>query len=155
MNALLKPFLLGTIAVMILLPGCTTTGTMNNDTFRAMVDGIFEEYTAANVNSDVDAYVSLWDDNGIKVKPKKPAIIGKSALAEMKRGVFSKWDYLSQEVSIEEVQVDRNWGFVRGTEKTTAAPVGGGDSMVSNARFLTIFKRQPDGSWKIYCDVVN
>ena len=155
MNATLRLFLLGTIAVMILLPGCTTTETMDNDTFRAVVDEIFVKYRAANLSKDADAYLSLWVDNPIKVKPKKPPIIGRTALGEMKRGSFSKWNILSYEINVEEVQVDRKMGFARGTGKSTMVPVGGGDSVVSEAKFLTIFKRQPDGSWKIYCDVVN
>lgn len=155
MNASLRPFLLGTIAVMILLSGCVTTETVDNDSFRAVVDEIFVKYRAANLNKDVNAYLSLWVDNPIKVKLKQPPIIGKSAHGEMKSGSFSKWNILSYEIKVEEVQVDRTMGFARGTGKSTVVPVGGGDSVVSEAKFLTIFKRQPDGSWKIYCDVVN
>jgi len=143
------------VAAAAMLSGCASTKTTRENDFAALVQAIFDEYTTCNCNEDADGYVALWDEEGIKLKPKQPAVIGKAALAEMKRSAYQKWDYLSQKVNIEEVHVDREWGFVRGTAETTAKPRAGGDDVTSEAKFLTIFKRQKDGSWKIYCDSVT
>jgi ketosteroid isomerase-like protein len=35
------------------------------------------------------------------------------------------------------------------------APKAGGPESLFDGKFLTVFKRQPDGSWKIYRDCFN
>jgi ketosteroid isomerase-like protein len=147
--------LIGAFAVMILLSGCATTETVDKDSFRAAIEDIYEKSIVANRNKDVDLHLSLWDEEGIKMNPQKPLFVGKSVLGERKRQAYAKWNYLSQDITIEDVQVDGNWGFVRGSAKATVAPVAGGDSVASEKKFLTIFKRQPDGSWKVYLDFVG
>ena len=75
MKATLKLLLPGIVAVVILLWGCATTATVDSGTFKAEVDAIFAKYMAANLDKDVDAYLSLWVDNPIKMKPQKPAVV--------------------------------------------------------------------------------
>ncbi|MEE8586821.1 MAG: hypothetical protein V3T83_18425 [Acidobacteriota bacterium] len=55
-----------------------------------------------------------------------------------------------------EVEVAGDWAFDRGTYTITLTPKAGGEPVFEDeAKYLTITKRQPDGSWKIYRTISN
>ena len=141
---------------ILFLVGCASGPTATQaDEFRKAVEETFATYTAANVKGDVDLYLSLWDENGVKMSPGKPAIFGKKAIGEGKRKSAEKWTYVSQNVKVEETQLFGNFGFARGTYTTSSKATSGGATSEANGKFLTIFKKQADGTWKIYRDCVN
>lgn len=45
--------------------------------------------------------------------------------------------------------------FARGTYSVKRTPVAGGETVETDGKYMTIFKRQADGSWKIYRDIFN
>ena len=126
-----------------------------NEAFRAAVEEIFATYSAANMNGDADLYISLWDENGIQMGPNKPAVFGKSTIGEGKRKMLQKTEYESQIIKVEEVQVAGDWGFARGTFTGSVKPKAGGATTNVDGKYLTIFKKQADGSWKIFRDCFN
>jgi len=141
--------------ILLLAGGATAAKAADVEAFRAAVQDIFDTYSAANISGDTDLYISLWDEDGIKMGPNKPAVFGKSAIGELKRKAAQKWDYESQNIKVEEVQVAGDWGFARGTYTASLKPKAGGETSFVEGKFLTIFKRQPDGSWKIFRDCYN
>ena len=50
--------------------------------------------------------------------------------------------------SMQEVGVGGDWAFSRGVYTYNMMPSQGGDPAVFNGKFMTILRRQPDGSWK-------
>ena len=136
------------------LPGSALAKT-EHDAFRAAVEEIFATYAAANMNGDADLYMSLWDENGIKMAPNRPAY-GMLALEERKRkGAQKKDTEVTQIIKVEEVQVAGDWGFARGTFTSSSTPKAGGATEFVDGKYLTIFKKQADGSWKIFRDCWN
>jgi ketosteroid isomerase-like protein len=53
-----------------------------------------------------------------------------------------------------ETQVAGDWAYDRGNYTLTVTPKSGKPTETSG-KYLTIYKRQPDGSWKIYRDISN
>lgn len=123
--------------------------------FKAAVQEIFKTYSAANVAGDTASYMALCDENIVKMGPNRPALFGKAALEEGKRKGHQKWNYESQDIKIEETQVFGDWGFARGTYTGTLTAKDGGKTINVDGKYLTIFKRQADGSWKIARDCYN
>lgn len=153
------PYQVGLVIIVgciLVTLGCASGLTATeSDAFRKAVEDTFDTYAAANVEGDVELYLSLWDENGVKMSPGKPAIYGKKAIGEGKRKSAEKWAYVSQNVKIEEVEFSGNLGFARGTYTTSLKAKTGGATSDADGKFLTIFKKQADGSWKIYRDCVN
>ena len=58
-------------------------------------------------------------------------------------------------LSLEEVEVAGDWGFIRGTSPVTLTPQAGGEPLQDEGKYLSIRKRQPDGSWKIFWAIWN
>lgn len=125
------------------------------DAFRAAVQRIWDTYSAANVAGDTASYIDLCDENIIKMGPNRPALFGKAALEKRKRKGHKKWNYESQDIKIEETQVFGDYGFARGTYTATLTAKTGGKTRKVDGKYLTIFKRQADGSWKIFRDCYN
>jgi len=121
------------MGVTLLLAGSATVGKAADlEAFRAAVQDIFDTYSTAMNAEDSDLYISLWDENGINMGPNAPAVVG-----------------------IEEVQVAGDWGYARGTYSLSVTPKAGGETAFDNGKWLKIFKRQPDGSWKIFRNCFN
>jgi ketosteroid isomerase-like protein len=58
-------------------------------------------------------------------------------------------------IKSEETQVADDWGFDRGTYTYLITPKKEGESGFVDGKYLTIYKRQADGSWKISHDRVQ
>ena len=87
--------------------------------------------------------------------PGAPAVVGKAAI---EKGIHASYEALDWEefiIHLEEVKVAGDWGYARGTYFLFATPKAGGETAFDHGKYLKIFKRQPDGSWKIYRDCFN
>jgi uncharacterized protein (TIGR02246 family) len=153
----LRKILSGILAAgTIMLLGCASNPTpAEEDAFRKMVEETFETYSDANMNGDADTYMALWDENSIKMGPGKPAVFGKKAIDEGKRKSFSTNVIVSQIINVEETKVSGSLGFARGTYTAIIKPKAGGTTANVDGKFLTIFRKQSDGSWKIFRDCYN
>ncbi len=69
----------------------------------------------------------------------------------------SRFEYGTTEVhnTAEEIIVCGDCAFVRGTHTVTFALKVGGESIRDNGKSITIWQRQPDGSWKLYRGIYN
>ena len=135
----------------------TVIAGADDDAFRAAVEEIFDTYSSANMNKDADAWIALWDEGGVKMVPDLPSINGKSAIGAFKRKKSQSPDDLTMSITVEDTQVSDSgdFGFAHGTYSSTVTPKGGGAAKSKEGKFLTIFKKQADGSWKIYRDSVS
>jgi ketosteroid isomerase-like protein len=133
----------------------TVIAGADDDAFRAAVKEIFDTYSSANMRKDVESWIALWDEKGIKMAPNSPAIYGKSAIEEMKRKKSQAPDDVEMSIKIEDTQIAGDFGFAHGTYSVSIKPIGDGDRKFMEGKFLTVFKKQADGSWKIYRDSVS
>ena len=88
--------------------------------------------------------LGLWDEEGIRLPPGAPAV-DFATFAPGTPERFAK-PPSSMEIKSEEVVVTDDWAFSRGNFTVNNAVKG---------KFLTIFRRQDDGSWRIYRDAFN
>ena len=144
------------MAGMLVLIGCASGPTATeSDAFRKAVEETFKTYSGANMKGDAETYIALWDENGIKMGPGKPAVFGTKTIGEGKRKGFVKSIIVSQVIKVEETKVFGNLGFARGTYTASKKPKAGGATANVDGKFLTIFRKQADGSWKIFRDCYN
>jgi len=120
--------------------------------FRTTIENIFNTWRASNLNEDFNLWFSNWDENAIKMASNKTTIYGKSAIGNMKRKMFQTWAIESWDVEIDEIQLAGDLGYARGTYIVNLKSKAKSNSSVLEGTFLTIFKKQAEGSWKIYRD---
>jgi uncharacterized protein (TIGR02246 family) len=59
------------------------------------------------------------------------------------------------EIQIDEIQVAEDWAYQRGSLIVELTPQGGGQKSFIKQRYLEIWRRQPDGQWKIAIEMDN
>ena len=121
---------------------------------RAALEAIAREYEAAFSAGDADALVALHADDAIRMPPNAPLVMGQEAIRAAYQTTFEQFA-AKITLSLEEVEVAGDWAFVRGTSPVTATPKAGGEPLQDEGKYLSIRKRQSDGSWKIFRSIWN
>jgi ketosteroid isomerase-like protein len=115
---------------------------------------IWDQYAYAVGTGDVDLWISLWDKNGVQMPPNQPALKGTDNIVVRRRKGAEAFN-AQMEIRSEEIVVEGDMAFSRGTYTATLTPKAGGKAVTVDGKFLTILMRQADGSWKIYRDCFN
>jgi ketosteroid isomerase-like protein len=122
---------------------------------KKYIDEIFEEYGASLLAGDAARWSALATDDHIKMPPNAPAVYGKSGLQALMDGLLESISFIEFDVDVEEVQAAGDWAYARGTYTDLIEMKESGDRISEDGKFLTIFKKQFDGSWKIHRDIFN
>jgi len=139
-------------AVSVLAAGCLTTGAKGSAADEAAVRAVLDKYAESVNKLDVNLHVSIWDEAGIKHKPNAPAVVGLPAMRERLEKNFPTYASRHMVIKIQEVIVSGDWAFAHGVYTDEAVLKAGGKTAYTDGKFLTVFKREPDGAWKIYAD---
>ena len=113
---------------------------------------IWSDYVSARTAGDAEIWLSLWDEDGIQMPPGMPAR-GKDKLKVGVPKAFAAVPVKSMDITPIDIEVAGDWAFSRGVY-TSTREVDGSD-VETDGKFMTILKRQDDGSWKIYRDIFN
>lgn len=119
------------------------------------IRAVWEEYAASALAGDPVRRLALWDENGIQMPPNTVARVGKETIQAATEAGMAKVVSDEYVVTPEEIEVLGDMAFARGTYMAKRTPVAGGDPILSDGKFMTILKRQEDGSWKLYRDIFN
>jgi ketosteroid isomerase-like protein len=112
---------------------------------EAAILEIWSTYSAARVAGDAETWLGLWDENGIRMAPGAPAV-DFATFSEAIPAAFANSQPPSMEIIADEVVIMGDWAFSRGNFTV-------GDAV--DGKFLTVFRRQDDGTWRIYRDAFN
>jgi uncharacterized protein (TIGR02246 family) len=112
------------------------------------IKNVTEKWEVAYNDSDIDSLMSLYADNSVRIPANQPIVIGKEAVRNSFQQEFDLLTNQEDDVVVE-AQVSGDLAFTRGTWKNIETPKAGGESRTVNGNWITILKRQPDGSWKI------
>jgi uncharacterized protein (TIGR02246 family) len=118
---------------------------------------MLNRYALITNAGDWDQWISLWADDGVQMPPDDPARIGKE---QIRAGMKPLFDQLNLDIvihSIEDAKIYGDLGFTRCIYTLKATPKAGGETIdvMPEGKALTLYARQPDGSWKIVYDCFN
>ncbi len=122
----------------------STAAVADSSADEAAILEIWSTYSAARVAGDVETWLALWDKDGIRMVPGAPAV--DFATFAPKTAERFATPPASMEINSEEIVVTGDWAYSRGTFTVNDVVEG---------KFLTILRRQDDGSWGIYRDAMN
>lgn len=125
----------------------------NKADLTAMKEKINQYAVTCNAG-DFDRWISSWTDNGIQMPPDTPTRIGKEQIRAGMKPLFDQF-ILKIAITNNEARVSGDLGFLRGTYTLSMVPKAGGDTIKVDGKYLTVFERQADGSWKIARDIFN
>jgi uncharacterized protein (TIGR02246 family) len=129
---------------------------MSTDVERDLVAirKIIDEYRDGYNTGNLSKVMNLWTEDGVVMPSGEPYVIGKEAIEDWKGVYFKQYNFNLQSIS-DEVQIGGDWAFNRGTYRMVMTPRNGGAPVSETGKFIQIFRREPDGSWKIARDMGN
>lgn len=106
-----------------------------------------ERYMVAQDACDAEGCVSFWSDDCVLMPPNEPAVVGKDTLLAWYKSAFAQ-TRIDYTVAFDEIEAAGDWSFARGSHKAVLIPEEGGEPIHDRGKYLEIYRRQPDGSWK-------
>lgn len=101
-----------------------------------------------------DALFANFAADAIVMMAGMPAWRGKTAIEEGFRGMMQQMDVKDITATIEDVAVSGDLAVETGVMTMTIGPKGG-KLAADTAKYVTVWKKQGDGSWKVFRDINN
>ena len=111
--------------------------------------------TLAAANGPVDSIVAYWSADARVILPGQPIVVGTAAIRQMIvdmqaiPGFQISWTPDSAIVS-----PSGDFGYTYGTNRITA-PDSTGAPHTTEGRYITVWRREPDGRWQCTFDISN
>lgn len=118
---------------------------------------VLNRYAVSINNGDFELWISLWADDGVQLPPDTPARIGKEQIREAMNPIFEQMTPDIAIISIWSAKVYGDLGLTCCNYTLDLTPKAGGETIhaMRDGKALTLYKRQSDGSWKIFRDCFN
>jgi uncharacterized protein (TIGR02246 family) len=112
------------------------------------------DWDAAWNSQDLEKLLSLYTEDAVRMPPNEAAEVGKEAIRGSLQRSFG--EFTSQGGSVvDDVRVSGDLAYVRGTGEYTDTPKTGGEPIQGVGKWVAVHQRQPDGSWKMICEIWN
>lgn len=110
-----------------------------------------ERYAQTALAGEWDAWTSLSSEDAVYLQPNGPAIEGRAALRAWIEG-FSGMERFTATPT--EIQGRGDLAYARGTYAFAMGPTAA-VQMADSGKWLTIYRKQDDGSWRIVRNIWN
>jgi ketosteroid isomerase-like protein len=140
------------VGTLLFVSGCATMTKASEASAVAAIQEIWKKYSAAATSGDAALWLTLWDENGIQMPPDTPAR-PKKVLEEVVPNGWAMMEIHTMNINAEEISVMGTFAYCRGTY--TSERTINNKTVTVDGKFLTLFRRQADGSWRIYRDCFN
>jgi uncharacterized protein (TIGR02246 family) len=104
--------------------------------------------------ADVSTAAANYADDAILMMPNAPAWQGKQAIVDGFTGFLKEYKLSNGKPTTTDVQVAGDLAVETGTFEWTLTPKSGA-AMTDKGKYLTVWKKQADGTWKIIRDINN
>jgi ketosteroid isomerase-like protein len=145
------------LAFALLLAGCTRVGEEEtpdlSDTFYSPeeedpLSTLTRWRLTAVRGEEADAFLDDLAEDAVIMAPGEPVHTGHDDIRSWILGVADRYA-VSGEYEESERVISGDWAFVRHRGTTTLEPRGGGEPREEISKGITVYRRQPDGGWKI------
>lgn len=142
---------------VLCLAGCASDPPAAQGGDEAAIKAVFERYVSTLVHNDADGWMALWDEGGVQLPPNESMHVGKAAIRDANYdGIKMNTAKMEMFIDTQEVLVFKDgYAVARGVYGWKMTPLDGGAVMDYDGKFMTIFRKQADGSWRIFRDCFN
>jgi uncharacterized protein (TIGR02246 family) len=134
--------------------GTVATPTADPAAVRRIIDSTNAVLSDALTREDAAVQSGLYDADGMVMWSNMPAWKGPSEIRSNVTAMFAEADIKDAKFTTQDVEVSGDLAVETGTYAMTVIPKGG-PAMPDEGKYITVWKRQADGSWKIYRDISN
>lgn len=115
---------------------------------------LVEKWDEFQANGDFDSVIDLYLDNAIRMNPNTPALAGKEAIRSSFVSFYENNNFEFKNTPVD-VFIAGDYAIIRGIYKGYTESKSDDIKFRDEGKWMTIRKRQSDGSWKILFDIWN
>ena len=142
-----------TLLLAATLAACTQAPTARSSTSEAdeaAIRNSIDQYLGAWNATNVTAAGAFFTEDAVEMRTDGAPFEGRKAILDDLSSFFAQFK-ATQSAPVTEVGVEEgNLGFARGTWSVRSAPKAGGADTTRTGKWMVLYKRQADGSWKIW-----
>ena len=139
--------------ILMVAAGCAPKADNPKDV--AAIKEMSTAWGQAATQGDVAALVGQFADDAVRLFPNAPNIVGKEAIAKTIQATLDRYRQEETDVA-QDVHVVGDLGYAVGTYVYKATAKVPGEAIIEDkGKFVDIYRRQSDGSWKIIVDIPN
>ena len=140
------------LVLVALAGGCQSApGVKGSAADLAAIDKLWDQWIAACNTGNLDLLMSLWVEDGVRMAPDTPTVLGKANIRASEKPLFEQ-SVIKMVLYREKPLVSGNMAFSRGVAVLSMTPKDGGKTATMRAKYGTLLLRQADGSWKVGVD---
>lgn len=121
---------------------------------RAAIDSANKRGAEGFNTGNADAMIANYADDAVVMMPGTKAMVGKASIDAGMKGMFQSMDMKNFQPTTTELLVEGDVAIESGTLTYEAGPKGG-KLAADTVKYLTVWKKQADGNWKIIRDINN
>jgi uncharacterized protein (TIGR02246 family) len=123
---------------------------------RQRIDSANAAFEVALTKNDADAIAAAYADDAVSMMANTPAWKGKAAIRDGGKAMSEVVSITSAKFHTDEVFPAGNDMVIEvGSYDFMVQPKGAKAAAPDKGKYMAVWKRQADGSWKIYRDIVN
>ena len=107
-----------------------------------------QEYMNAINSGDLNQWLETLTEDVVCLPPDQRMVTGKKAVRPWMKKTFFDPFQMRFHHTFDEIEVLGATAFARGRFTLSLTPRAGGSATKMRGKFIDIFRRQPDGSWK-------
>lgn len=104
---------------------------------------------------DIQKYLTFVTDDVLMLPPNQAPLRGKREISEFLRGALAIATFDITVHPPEELVVTDGWAYARYRVQMVVHPKSGGASSELDRKYLDIWRREPDGTWKCHRHMWN
>jgi len=147
----------GLVAVIALLSSVAHAGSKSKNAgvneARAGIEAANAKFSAAFEHGDAATVAALYTQDAIVLPPDGEMVKGRQAIGEFWKAT-SKSGVKSAKLTTVDVGRSGDIAYEVGTVLLTVQPEGK-EPATASAKYLVVWKRQADGSWRLHRDIWN
>ena len=117
------------------------------------IDKVRDTHVGALNAGNAAAWAAQFADDAVQMPPNAPANVGKEMIGTWS-AVFLSQFRVQFVLTVDEVRILGEWAFERGGYEIDLTPAAG-PSMQDNGKYITIYRRDSNNSWKMARDIWN
>lgn len=146
------PRLVGRAALALSLAACSSTPDSLSDADRGQIKAASDAWRLANSRRDVSSVGALYARDAILLPPNAPVVRGRADI----EGFFGAMpNFTNFDVVLLEIEGDGSVAWVWGAYSMQLALPGIASPVPERGKFLEIWRKQEDGSWRIERDMFS
>lgn len=140
-------------AILVAAAGCAPKANAPEDV--AAVKAQMAAYGPASSSGDPAAVAELYADGAVRLSANTPMVTGKEAIRAQWQASYDNTIHKETDIA-EDVQIVGDLAVARGIWQATDTPKLPGAAVIqSKGKQIFVYRRQPDGAWKIIADIWN